>query len=211
MWPTWSLSLQRRAPRPVVGFADDGVADGARLGRAGRRSTAMHSNMWLAPATQANVATCAVAVTSSIRLGALGSRAAVAVVSRAVARRALEVLAQQKKADSTSILDGRTRRGDRWHPRTHRWYVSSAASRRAVGQPSLQPPAASRSHCPPHAANIDRFRLHTSPHSVEVTQVGSASTCAGTTIAQVVGADALVMTAAVCQISAHRFAPRPRK
>ena len=191
--------------RLAGGFADDMVSLTVLASDAPVVvAPAMHSNMWLAPATQANVATLRgrgvhVIDPASGALGSGDSGIGRLPEPVEIARRALEVLARADKANSAPVLDGRTvvvtAGGTREPIDPVRFLGNKSSGRQGLAIAA----AAARSGATVRliAANIDDSVMALLPPSVEVTRVGSALDMREATMAQVVGADALVMTAAV--------------
>ena len=197
--PATANSLARLA----AGFADDMVsltvlASDAPIVVA----PAMHSNMWLAPATQANVKTLRERGVHVIdpASGALGSgdRGVGRLPEpEEIARVALELLDARDRASRT--LAGRTvvvTAGGTREPIDPVRFLGNRSSGRqglAIASAAVRAGASVRMI----VANIESALLEALPTGVQVTRVGSALQMREATIDQVADADALVMTAAV--------------
>lgn len=197
--PATANSLARLA----AGFADDMVsltvvASDAPVVVA----PAMHSNMWLAPATQANVKTLRergvhVIDPASGALGSGDSGVGRLPEPEEIARLALELLEANNRA--SSALAGRTivvtAGGTREPIDPVRFLGNQSSGRQGLAIAS----AAARAGASVRviAANIESALLEALPTGVQVTRVGSALEMREATIDQVTDADALVMTAAV--------------
>ena len=197
--PATANSLARLA----TGFADDMVsltilASDAPIVVA----PAMHSNMWLAPATQANVKTLRERGVHVIdpASGALGSgdRGVGRLPEpEEIAREALEVLAAREQA--SHVLSGRTvivTAGGTREPIDPVRFLGNRSSGRqglAIASAAARAGASVRMI----VANIESALLEALPTGVQVTRVGSALQMREALIDQVADADALVMTAAV--------------
>ena len=175
--------------RLAGGFADDMVSLTVLASRAPVVvAPAMHSNMWLAPATQANVAV-------------LRERGVHVIdpVSGALARRALAILGGSDEAAVGTSLAGKslvvTAGGTREPIDPVRFLGNKSSGRQGLAIAAAAARAGARVRV--IAANIDDSVMACLPSSVEVTRVGSAQQMREATLAQVRGADALVMTAAV--------------
>ena len=197
--PATANSLARLA----AGFADDMVSLTVLASRAPIVvAPAMHSNMWLAPATQANVRTlrergihvidpCSGALGSGdIGIGRLPD-------PEEIAQKALEVLSAYEQA--SHALAGRTvvvTAGGTREPIDPVRFLGNQSSGRqglAIASAAARAGAAVRVI----AANIESALLAGLPSGVQVTRVGSALQMREATVNQVADADALVMTAAV--------------
>ena len=197
--PATANSLARLA----AGFADDMVSLTVLASDAPVVvAPAMHSNMWLAPATQANVKTLRERGVHVIdpASGALGSGdSGVGRLPEPVeiARVALELL--DSRNQSLQVLAGRTivvtAGGTREPIDPVRFLGNQSSGRQGLAIAS----AAARAGASVRviAANIESALLEALPTGVQVTRVGSALQMREATIAQVADADALVMTAAV--------------
>ena len=197
--PATANSLARLA----AGFADDMVSLTVLASDAPVVvAPAMHSNMWLAPATQANVKTLRERGVHVIdpASGALGSGdSGVGRLPEPVeiARVALELL--DSRNQSLQVLAGRTvvvtAGGTREPIDPVRFLGNQSSGRQGLAIAS----AAARAGASVRviAANIESALLEALPTGVQVTRVGSAQQMREATIDQVVDADALVMTAAV--------------
>ena len=163
---------------------------------------AMHSNMWLAPATQANVRTLRERGVHIIdpTSGALGSGdngIGRLPDPEEIARKALEVLSHHERvshvlADRTVVVTaGGTR--DPIDPVRFLGNQSSGRQGLAIASAAARAGAAVRVI----AANIESALLAGLPSTVQVTRVGSALQMREATVSQVIDADALVMAAAV--------------
>ena len=163
---------------------------------------AMHSNMWLAPATQANVRTLRergfhVIEPASGALGSGDSGVGRLPEPEDIARAALDVLSAHEQA--SNALAGRTvviTAGGTREPLDPVRFLGNKSSGRqglAIASAAARASASVRVI----AANIESASLATLPTDVQVTRVGSALQMREATIAQVANADALVMTAAV--------------
>ena len=197
--PATANSLARLAG----GFADDMVsltvlASDAPIVVA----PAMHSNMWLAPATQANVKTLRergvhVIEPASGALGSGDSGVGRLPEPEEITRVALEVLAARDQVSKT--LAGRTvvvtAGGTREPIDPVRFLGNQSSGRQGLAIAS----AAARAGASVRviAANIESALLATLPTGVQVTRVSSALQMRDATITQTADADALVMTAAV--------------
>ena len=197
--PATANSLARLA----AGFADDMVsltvlASDAPIVVA----PAMHSNMWLAPATQANVKTLRERGVHVIdpASGALGSgdRGVGRLPEpEEIARVALELLDARDRASRT--LAGRTvvvTAGGTREPIDPVRFLGNRSSGRqglAIASAAARAGASVRMI----VANIESALLEALPAGVQVTRVGSALQMREALIDQVADADALVMTAAV--------------
>ena len=187
----------------AAGFADDMVsltvlASDAPIVVA----PAMHSNMWLAPATQANVKTLRergvhVIDPASGALGSGDSGVGRLPEPEEIARVALELLEAHNRA--SSALAGRTivvTAGGTREPIDPVRYLGNQSSGRqglAIASAAARAGASVRVI----AANIESALLEALPTGVQVTRVGSALQMREALIDQVTDADALVMTAAV--------------
>ena len=192
--PATANSLARLA----AGFADDMVSLTVLASDAPVVvAPAMHSNMWLAPATQANVKTLRERGVHVIdpASGALGSGdSGVGRLPEPVeiARVALELL--DSRNQSLQVLAGRTvvvTAGGTREPIDPVRFLGNQSSGRqglAIASAAVRAGASVRVI----AANIEAL-----PTGVQVTRVGSALQMRDATIDQVADADALVMTAAV--------------
>ena len=197
--PATANSLARLA----AGFADDMVsltvlASDAPIVVA----PAMHSNMWLAPATQANVKTLRERGVHVIdpASGALGSgdRGVGRLPEpEEIARVSLELLDARDRASRT--LAGRTvvvTAGGTREPIDPVRFLGNRSSGRqglAIASAAARAGASVRMI----VANIESALLEALPAGVQVTRVGSALQMREALIDQVADADALVMTAAV--------------
>lgn len=163
---------------------------------------AMHSNMWLAPATQANVRTLRERGVHIIdpTSGALGSGdngIGRLPDPEEIARKALEVLSHHERvshvlADRTVVV---TAGGTREPIDPVRFLGNQSSGRQglAIASAAARAGAAVRVI----AANIESALLAGLPSTVQVTRVGSARQMREATVSQVIDADALVMAAAV--------------
>ncbi|MEZ7631686.1 bifunctional phosphopantothenoylcysteine decarboxylase/phosphopantothenate--cysteine ligase CoaBC [Pauljensenia sp. 27098_8_83] len=163
---------------------------------------AMHSNMWLAPATQANVRTLRERGVHIIdpTSGALGSGdngIGRLPDPEEIARKALEVLSHHERvshvlADRTVVV---TAGGTREPIDPVRFLGNQSSGRQglAIASAAARAGAAVRVI----AANIESALLAGLPSTVQVTRVGSALQMREATVSQVIDADALVMAAAV--------------
>jgi len=163
---------------------------------------AMHSNMWLAPATQANVRTLRKRGVHIIdpTSGALGSGdngIGRLPDPEEIARKALEVLSHHERvshvlADRTVVV---TAGGTREPIDPVRFLGNQSSGRQglAIASAAARAGAAVRVI----AANIESALLAGLPSTVQVTRVGSALQMREATVSQVIDADALVMAAAV--------------
>ena len=197
--PATANSLARLA----CGFADDMVSLTVLASDAPVVvAPAMHSNMWLAPATQANVRTLHergvhVIDPTSGALGSGDSGIGRLPEPEEIARVALEVLAAREQA--SHVLSGRTvvvtAGGTREPIDPVRFLGNQSSGRQGLAIAS----AAARAGASVRviAANVESALLATLPSAVQVTRVGSAQQMREATIAQAADADALVMTAAV--------------
>ena len=189
--------------RLAAGFADDMVSLTVLASDAPVVvAPAMHSNMWLAPATQANVATLRergvrVIDPESGALGSGDSGVGRLPAPEEIARRALDLL--DCAGEPAPVLSGRTvvvTAGGTREPIDPVRFLGNKSSGRqglAIAAAAARAGASVRVI----AANIDDSVMAALPPGVEVTRVGSACEMREATVAQVVGADALVMTAAV--------------
>ena len=197
--PATANSLARLA----AGFADDMVSLTVLASDAPVVvAPAMHSNMWLAQATQANVKTLrerGVHVIDPVS-GALGSGdSGVGRLPEPVeiARVALELL--DSRNQSLQVLAGRTvvvTAGGTREPIDPVRFLGNQSSGRqglAIASAAARAGASVRAI----AANIESALLEALPTGVQVTRVGSALQMREALIDQVADADALVMTAAV--------------
>ena len=189
--------------RLAGGFADDMVSLTVLASRAPVVvAPAMHSNMWLAPATQANVAVLrerGVHVIDPVS-GALGSGdSGIGRLPEEIARRALAILGGSDEAAVGTSLAGKslvvTAGGTREPIDPVRFLGNKSSGRQGLAIAAAAARAGARVRV--IAANIDDSVMACLPSSVEVTRVGSAQQMREATLAQVRGADALVMTAAV--------------
>ena len=197
--PATANSLARLA----AGFADDMVSLTVLASDAPVVvAPAMHSNMWLAPATQANVKTLRergvhVIDPASGALGSGDSGVGRLPEPEEIARVALELLEAHNRA--SSALAGRTvvvtAGGTREPIDPVRFLGNQSSGRQGLAIVS----AAARAGASVRviAANIESALLEALPTGVRVTRVGSALQMREATIDQVTDADALVMTAAV--------------
>ncbi len=197
--PVTANSLARLA----CGFADDMVSLTVLASDAPVVvAPAMHSNMWLAPATQANVRTLRergvhVIDPTSGALGSGDSGIGRLPEPEEIARVALEVLAAREQA--SHVLSGRTvvvTAGGTREPIDPVRFLGNQSSGRqglAIAAAAARAGASVRVV----AANIESALLAALPSYVQVTRVGSALQMREATIAQTADADALVMTAAV--------------
>ena len=197
--PATANSLARLAG----GFADDMVSLTVLASDAPVVvAPAMHSNMWLAPATQANVQTLRergfhVIEPASGALGSGDSGVGRLPEPEEIARVALELLEAHNRA--SSALAGRTivvtAGGTREPIDPVRFLGNQSSGRQGLAIAS----AAARAGASVRviAANIESALLEALPTGVQVTRVGSALQMREATIDQVTDADALVMTAAV--------------
>ena len=163
---------------------------------------AMHSNMWLAPATQANVRTLRERGVHIIdpKSGALGSGdngIGRLPDPEEIARKALEVLSHHERvshvlADRTVVV---TAGGTREPIDPVRFLGNQSSGRQglAIASAAARAGAAVRVI----AANIESALLAGLPSTVQVTRVGSALQMREATVSQAIDADALVMAAAV--------------
>ena len=197
--PATANSLARLA----AGFADDMVSLTVLASDAPVVvAPAMHSNMWLAPATQANVKTLRergvhVIDPASGALGSGDSGVGRLPEPEEIARVALELL--DSRSQSLQVLAGRTvvvtAGGTREPIDPVRFLGNQSSGRQGLAIAS----AAARAGASVRviAANIESALLEALPTGVQVTRVGSALQMRDATIDQVADADALVMTAAV--------------
>ena len=197
--PATANSLARLA----AGFADDMVSLTVLASDAPVVvAPAMHSNMWLAPATQANVQALRdrgfhVIDPASGALGSGDRGVGRLPEPEEIARVALGVLAARDQA--SNALAGRTvvvtAGGTREPVDPVRFLGNKSSGRQGLAIAS----AAARAGASVRviAANIESALLATLPTAVQVTRVGSALQMREATIDQVADADALVMTAAV--------------
>ena len=191
--------------RLAGGFADDMVSLTVLASRAPVVvAPAMHSNMWLAPATQANVATLRqrgvhVIEPESGALGSGDSGVGRLPLPEEIARRALAILGGSDEAAAGTSLAGKTlvvtAGGTREPIDPVRFLGNKSSGRQGLAIAAAAARAGARVRV--IAANIDDSVMACLPSSVEVTRVGSAQQMREATLAQVRGADALVMTAAV--------------
>ena len=163
---------------------------------------AMHSNMWLAPATQANVRTLRergvhIIDPTSGALGSGGNGIGRLPDPEEIARKALEVLSHHERvshvlADRTVVV---TAGGTREPIDPVRFLGNQSSGRQglAIASAAARAGAAVRVI----AANIESALLAGLPSTVQVTRVGSALQMREATVSQVIDADALVMAAAV--------------
>lgn len=197
--PATANSLARLA----AGFADDMVSLTVLASDAPVVvAPAMHSNMWLAPATQANVKTLRERGVHVIdpASGALGSGdSGVGRLPEPVeiARVALELL--DSRNQSLQVLAGRTvvvtAGGTREPIDPVRFLGNQSSGRQGLAIASVAARAGASVRV--IAANIESALLEALPTGVQVTRVGSALQMREALIDQVADADALVMTAAV--------------
>ena len=197
--PATANSLARLA----AGFADDMVSLTVLASHAPIVvAPAMHSNMWLAPATQANVRTLRergihVIDPSSGALGSGDSGIGRLPDPEDIARVALEVLSTDEQAShalagrTVVVTAGGTR--EPIDPVRFLGHQSSGRQGLAIASAAARAGAAVRVI----AANIESALLAGLPSGVQVTRVGSALQMREATVNQVADADALVMTAAV--------------
>lgn len=197
--PATANSLARLA----AGFADDMVSLTVLASDAPVVvAPAMHSNMWLSPATQANVKTLRergvhVIDPTSGALGSGDSGVGRLPAPEEIARVALNVLEARSRA--SSALAGRTvvvTTGGTREPIDPVRFLGNRSSGRqglAIASAAARAGASVRVI----AANIESALLDELPTGVQITRVGSALQMRGATIEQVADADALVMTAAV--------------
>ena len=197
--PATANSLARLA----AGFADDMVSLTVLASDAPVVvAPAMHSNMWLAPATQANVKTLRergvhVIDPASGALGSGDSGVGRLPEPKEIARVALELLEAHNRV--SSALAGRTvvvtAGGTREPIDPVRFLGNQSSGRQGLAIAS----AAARAGASVRviAANIESALLEALPTGVQVTRVGSALQMREALIDQVTDADALVMTAAV--------------
>ena len=197
--PATANSLARLA----AGFADDMVSLTVLASDAPVVvAPAMHSNMWLAPATQANVKTLRergvhVIDPASGALGSGDSGVGRLPEPEEIARVALELL--DSRSQSLQVLAGRTvvvtAGGTREPIDPVRFLGNQSSGRQGLAIAS----AAARAGASVRviAANIESALLEALPTGVQVTRVGSALQMREALIDQVADADALVMTAAV--------------
>ena len=196
--PATANSLARLAG----GFADDMVSLTVLASDAPVVvAPAMHSNMWLAPATQANVRTLRergfhVIEPASGALGSGDSGVGRLPEPEDIARAALDVLGAHEQA--SNALAGRTvvvtAGGTREPIDPVRFLGNQSSGRQGLAIASAAAGAGASVRV--IAATSSR-RSRTLPTAVQVTRVGSALQMREATIAQVADADALVMTAAV--------------
>ena len=187
--------------RLAGGFADDMVSLTVLASRAPVVvAPAMHSNMWLAPATQANVATLRERGVIAPESGALGSGDSGIgrlPAPEEIARRALAILGGSEPAAVRTSLAGKTvvvtAGGTREPIDPVRFLGNKSSGRQGLAIAAAAARAGARVRV--IAANIDDSVMALLPSSVEVTRVGSAQQMREATLAQVRGADALVMTA----------------
>lgn len=197
--PATANSLARLA----YGFADDMVSLTVLASDAPVVvAPAMHSNMWLAPATQANVRTLRergvhVIDPTSGALGSGDSGIGRLPEPEEIARAALEVLSAREQA--SHVLSGHTvvvTAGGTREPIDPVRFLGNQSSGRqglAIAAAAARAGASVRVI----AANVESALLATLPTAVQVTRVGSALQMREATIVQAADADALVMTAAV--------------
>ena len=187
----------------AAGFANDMVSLTVLASKAPVVvAPAMHSNMWLAPATQANVRTLRERGVHIIdpTSGALGSGdngIGRLPDPEEIARKALEVLSHHERvshvlADRTVVV---TAGGTREPIDPVRFLGNQSSGRQglAIASAAARAGAAVRVI----AANIESALLAGLPSTVQVTRVGSALQMREATVSQVIDADALVMAAAV--------------
>ena len=189
--------------RLAAGFADDMVSLTVLASDAPVVvAPAMHSNMWLAPATQANVKTLRergvhVIDPASGALGSGDSGVGRLPEPEEIARVALELL--DSRNQSLQVLAGRTvvvTAGGTREPIDPVRFLGNQSSGRqglAIALAAARAGASVRVI----AANIESALLEALPTGVQVTRVGSALQMREALIDQVAAADALVMTAAV--------------
>ena len=187
----------------AAGFADDMVSLTVLASDAPVVvAPAMHSNMWLAPATQANVRTLRergvhVIDPTSGALGSGDSGVGRLPEPELIARQALAVLAEHQQA--SCALAGRrlvvTAGGTREPIDPVRFLGNRSSGRQGLAIASAAAHAGGSVQV--IAANIESALLSALPAGVQVTRVGSALQMRDATIAAVARADALVMTAAV--------------
>ena len=197
--PATANSLARLA----YGFADDMVSLTVLASDAPVVvAPAMHSNMWLAPATQANVRTLRergvhVIDPTSGALGSGDSGIGRLPEPEEIAREALEVLSAREQA--SHVLSGCTvvvTAGGTREPIDPVRFLGNQSSGRqglAIAAAAARAGASVRVI----AANVESELLAALPSHVKVTRVGSALQMREATIVQAADADALVMTAAV--------------
>lgn len=197
--PATANSLARLA----AGFADDMVSLTVLASDAPVVvAPAMHSNMWLSPATQANVKTLRergvhVIDPTSGALGSGDSGVGRLPAPEEIARVALNVLDARSRA--SSALAGRTvvvTTGGTREPIDPVRFLGNQSSGRqglAIASAAARVGASVRVI----AANIESALLDELPTGVQITRVGSALQMREVTIEEVADADALVMTAAV--------------
>ena len=197
--PATANSLARLA----YGFADDMVSLTVLASDAPVVvAPAMHSNMWLAPATQANVRTLRergvhVIDPTSGALGSGDSGIGRLPEPEEIAREALEVLSAREQA--SHVLSGHTvvvTAGGTREPIDPVRFLGNQSSGRqglAIAAAAARAGASVRVI----AANVESELLAALPSHVKVTRVGSALQMREATIVQAADADALVMTAAV--------------
>ena len=191
--------------RLAGGFADDMVSLTVLASNAPVVvAPAMHSNMWLAPATQANVATLRqrgvhVIEPESGALGSGDSGVGRLPSPQEIARHALAILTESQADTTVPALAGKTlivtAGGTREPIDPVRFLGNKSSGRQGLAIAAAAQRAGARVRV--IAANIDDSVMESLPPSVEVTRVGSAQQMREATLAQVQGADALVMTAAV--------------
>ena len=197
--PATANSLARLA----AGFADDMVSLTVLASDAPVVvAPAMHSNMWLAPATQANVKTLRehgvhVIDPASGALGSGDSGVGRLPEPVEIARVALELL--DSRNQSLQVLAGRTvvvtAGGTREPIDPVRFLGNQSSGRQGLAIASVAARAGASVRV--IAANIESALLEALPTGVQVTRVGSALQMREALIDQVADADALVMTAAV--------------
>ena len=197
--PATANSLARLA----YGFADDMVSLTVLASDAPVVvAPAMHSNMWLAPATQANVRTLRergvhVIDPTSGALGSGDSGIGRLPEPEEIAREALEVLSAREQA--SHVLSGRTvvvtAGGTREPIDPVRFLGNQSSGRQGLAIASVAARAGASVRV--IAANVESELLAALPSHVKVTRVGSALQMREATIVQAADADALVMTAAV--------------
>lgn len=197
--PATANSLARLA----AGFADDMVSLTVLASDAPVVvAPAMHSNMWLSPATQANVKTLRergvhVIDPTSGALGSGDSGVGRLPAPEEIARVALNVLDARSRV--SSALAGRTvvvTTGGTREPIDPVRFLGNRSSGRqglAIASAAARVGASVRVI----AANIKSALLDELPTGVQITRVGSALQMREATIEEVADADALVMTAAV--------------
>ena len=191
--------------RLAAGLADDMVSLTVLASQAPVVvAPAMHSNMWLAPATVANVRTLrerGVHVIDPVS-GALGSGDAGVgrlPAPEEIARRALAVLDASGAGAPDLPLAGRTvlvtAGGTREPIDPVRFLGNKSSGRQGIAIATAAAEAGARVRV--IAANVDASVMASLPPSVDVTRVGSALEMREAALRQAIDADALVMTAAV--------------